>query len=1553
MALEPGGYADKLGNRYEGRWVVRQLLRVLNERLRSVTCEAVGDDEHGVDLWVEHPDGVRQDQQCKIRNVSKNDWSITDLGQRGVLFAMKGHLDRGPTNQFALVTALPAILVHDICESARNSSGDPEEFFAYQIEAIGDDRRKGFRQFCERIGLNSESQKDRARAFSYLQRLFIETWPDTSSSREDLIGQAGMLVRVDPDGDASTVVAVLADFAQENLRKRLDAAAIWRHLESKGFHPRRLTNDTRILPAIQALQRQFAESISGDLIGGKLIDRAETQKILESVRDNTVVVVHGSPGQGKSGVLYGLTSEFNTRDIAYLPLRLDRQEPQKTVRQYGAELGLPESPVMCLSEVALDRPAVLILDQLDAIRWTSRHSLGALEVCKELVREIKSLRATGKRASVVLACRTYDMQNDPDIKNWLQSEKQSDGKLVEISVEPLSAEAVAPVVTSLGQDPNHMSERQQAILQSPQHLAMWVRITQEVGTFEFQNRVQLMRAYWNGRMREMAGWGVSESDANRVLTSIVQYLEQHGRISAPRSLVAETTVLDALCACGLLRANDGQITFSHQSYLDYQIASRVVHEINANDQDICVWLGPRDRQSLMRREQLRQALCLLSEESACGLLETVKTILGSSNVRFHLKHLCLEVLGQLDNPSGAILAHLKDLVATDEWKEHILGTVFLRHAPFVKLLIDDGTISQWLEDDEWRNAALWLLRNVAELMPDEVVKVLAPYTTRDDEWKKRVLACLLWHPENDSDSMFELRLALARQGEFNEYVDWEKLSGERALRLLEAVLSCWEPADFPQDYLGQARQRSRFEHWSDRDSAALLRAVRDLPEQAWAMFIPHICRLGPQSDEPTRPLELWLDGDHHRIRQGRECIPHGLVQLAIESGRCLAKQGGLAFWRATKSLRSNTSPVIQFLLSETYSSLPTEVADEALEWLMEDTSRFALGTGNYEPEWKPAARLIEALSPLCSMDTFGKLEHAIIHYRSPNERRDAEYCLSGWRNGHFDDYWGRAQHFLLPALCAKRRSQATVGLIGVLARKYAGYPEDRLVRDRGVGFSSVGSPLSTKSLDHISDKAWLDIVRNRSISEGDFRMRRWKDGHWAESTVRTFSHDLEQITKRFPERFGQLTLRFPDDVHPLYQAAILGGLKQAEPREVPEDEKAAWRPAPVPLIEQVLTKFGCNADQTYAMTFCRLLRDRAEERWSDAALRQLMDYACHHRDPEAGKLCIGNKSGNFESAEATVENLENNALNCVRGVAALAVGEQLWKHSELLDRFRATISRLCEDPHPAVKVAAVRACLPVLNLDKDFAIECLCRASADDLRVAASHGAVYFFNTGMQRHHERLMPIVARMLTAPQADVVEKGAEEVAARWLFHDYFAKELEDCLQGSAPQRKGLAHVAAHFVAEPKYVAKCGLLIARLQDDPEKGVRQALLPMLRSIEIVRSREGLRLVRSFVESRAFRDDPTELVFVLNDYSGSLLPFSDILFSMCAQFVGPLRDISRDSSTGIVHDIPHFVRILMRLHEQAGEARDSTIVNRCMDTWDAMFERRVGVVQELVRAIG
>ena len=533
------------------------------------------------------------------------------------------------------------------------------------------------------------------------------------------------------------------------------------------------------------------------------------------------------------------------------------------------------------------------------------------------------------------------------------------------------------------------------------------------------------------------------------------------------------------------------------------------------------------------------------------------------------------------------------------------------------------------------------------------------------------------------------------------------------------------------------------------------------------------------------------------------------------------------------------------------------------------------------------------------------------------------------------------------------RNDKTIGLIGVLERKFAGYPRERFAcrtRDRG---GLVGSRLPSESLDRISDKAWLGIVQSKRVSEGrDSVRRRWLDGHCEDASIEMFARDMQRMAKRFPKRFGRLALRFPDDVHPSYRAAILDGLKETEPREVPDDEKEAWTPAPISLIEQVLARFSGTTGRSYASSFCWLLRDRCEERWSDAAYRQLAEYACNHPDPEEDRLCIGNPGGGFESSEATVGNLEDNALNCVRGVAAMAIGRQLWDHSDLFERFRPAIADLCRDPHPAVRVAAVGACVPILNLDRDFAIHCFCEASVTDLRVAASREGIQFFNLGMEGHREQLTSLVTRMLAAPQPDVVQEAASEVAARWLFHGYFAETIEACLQGSVPQRIGLARIAAAFVAKPEHFDKCRRLAECLKDDPQKEVRLPLLSIFRNMDVLQLRDGVAFMQSLIQSQTFRDDPTMLIYGLGDHSGDMMPFSDVLLSICEQLAGPLRDAPRELP-GAAHDIALVVPILIRLYEQAAVSRSTEIVNRCLDALDAMFEERVGAIRKLAQAIG
>src|SRR5690625_4842285 len=85
MPYERAGRADKQGNRYEIKWCVYQLLKVLDEKLDYIILEAIGDDEAGVDLWVGHKDGRQEGQQCKGRNGPHEIWNYGTLNSKNIL----------------------------------------------------------------------------------------------------------------------------------------------------------------------------------------------------------------------------------------------------------------------------------------------------------------------------------------------------------------------------------------------------------------------------------------------------------------------------------------------------------------------------------------------------------------------------------------------------------------------------------------------------------------------------------------------------------------------------------------------------------------------------------------------------------------------------------------------------------------------------------------------------------------------------------------------------------------------------------------------------------------------------------------------------------------------------------------------------------------------------------------------------------------------------------------------------------------------------------------------------------------------------------------------------------------------------------------------------------------------------------------------------------------------------------------------------------------------------------------------------------------------------
>ena len=165
--------------------------------------EAIGDDEAGVDLWIERNDGIHEAQQCKVGIAERSDWSMAALNQKGILHYLRIQLERDKSHEFALISSVPAATLRTLSRSARDSSGDPQDFYQYQVQIRSRKLHDAFNDFCRYLDLDPQRPQDLATAFDLLRRTDFHPFSDDQKTRDDLKAWAGYLVV----GNSTTVIA--------------------------------------------------------------------------------------------------------------------------------------------------------------------------------------------------------------------------------------------------------------------------------------------------------------------------------------------------------------------------------------------------------------------------------------------------------------------------------------------------------------------------------------------------------------------------------------------------------------------------------------------------------------------------------------------------------------------------------------------------------------------------------------------------------------------------------------------------------------------------------------------------------------------------------------------------------------------------------------------------------------------------------------------------------------------------------------------------------------------------------------------------------------------------------------------------------------------------------------------------------------------------------------------------------------------------------------------------------------------------------------------------
>lgn len=1534
MPHENAGRADKLGNLYEDRWDVNQLLRLLNEEIFSVTIEAIGEDEKGIDLWIKNKDGSRECHQCKSRNGSKEYWTFGDLNAKGIFEKAKLQLNSSENVTYHFISAVPAMMMYDLTNRARNSNNNSEDFYKFQITKSGEDVNKAFNSICKYFGCSNEIDNDRSKVFDYLKRMYFVYYPDDINEKNNLKFKIKHLYV----GDTDAIYSIIKGFAIENdlLGREIKANILHSYLLSlDGVSTRQLYKDERLLPRIEALNEEFISSFIP--IDGKIIPRTESDECYRHIKNGTSVIIHGKAGSGKSGCVFELIDKLKNENIVHLALKLDRRIPKDSADKYGESLGLPASPVLCLEAISVEQEVVLILDQLDAIRWTNNHSSNALEVCKEIIREVKNINLyRNKKIVLVFVCRTFDFENDNGIKSLFKQNYDENKQLLwaDMPIAELNEECVKHIV---GDTYNRFSKKLQELLKTPSNLYTWTRLDEERKDNNFLTSRELIKVWWEQLISHCEITGISNYDLITIKDTIINSISRLGKLMIPEGILAQCSQIakQKLRSGGLLISSGAMIGFTHQSYYDYFLVEKMFVQILEGNSIISI-LGDKYKQNPEKRYQLQMLLENIAENDLDIFINIGRELLQSDSIRFYFKYVFLQVLGQLKTISQPTSELLKEYLKNEYWQQHVVNAVIMGHHVFVEHLIRQKYFTPKIDSNFDMETSFMLLKSVNEFIPDEIVDILSPLSLNKMELEGKIYSCLCWKIEMDSDKMFELRIALLnkRLEQWDPYIDWKSLLNEkpeRAVKLLELVV---KKENYKRNNIIELNEIEAFTSYAKNNA-----------EYIWVSFMSYVANETKNiSNLYDESIEFWECHQYMKQNIGRTYI--NMIKVAAESLISINTQ---EFLNSCEFYYDNSSLIVNEVILHIIENLPDEYSDYAILWLIENPHhRFFNYTGENDDYLFSAKNIFEKHSKTCSDEVFSKLENVLYFFHEKNELSSAkhrfEYNFCSRKEGNksmaFWPYWGRVQYSLLPALDSRRATKRIKELKNVLNRRFEKM-DDTHKRNRVSG----GSVISTISgvTDKISDKQWLKIIENKYTGTRD-RIWVYRNGCVLDSSPEQFSGDLERVGEKDPNRFVRMALTFSDNVDNHYISAINHIIGKTKP---PKDILSAedWKPADIELSQLYFKRFGYRDEINVVTSFCRAIQKRANENWDDEIFCRLADIAVHHTNPEQGKM---NVTSSNDKEGKTVNSLHSNSMNCVRGCAIEAVATLLWKDYSRLDLLKGAIVSAVHDTHLAVNMAAIECVLPLINIDRAFAIDLFFNLAKKDLRLIAHPYAYkvfyYFFNDSKNEIKE----IVTSMFSSEFEDVAETGARHIANMYILHDCFEDIFLNKEKMKKVQKQGILDIAINLMEHFEHKEKCKKIIELFIEDNEDFSNTFAQLFYR--KVINIEEDLELILKITSSKMNRQIMHNFVEYMVENDVEIEVFKDIITGMCQNLVVNAQKEYNDISSELYGISEELSRLIAQLYDRSRNMPEINLI--CLDLWDLMFEKQIGSIRKLSELI-
>jgi hypothetical protein len=1531
----PGGIADKLGNRYEAKWLVRQLLDVIAGKADWIRYEGVTPQFTGFEFALGRK-GATHWHQTKI-NAPNGNWTIPALKRENVLPAFKNRLECNTNDRCLFISQDPAKDIRTLSDKAKLSITSLEEF---KNTILSTEQNDKFAQ------LTSVWNCTDVIAHEFLQRCDFLTLPE--AELDGIIESYCERYFVE---DSAVVFPILRDYAERQFNRVLTTEQLRKDLfeNSMTLTLKDWTLDLTLRGKLFDETNAYLQTYNPFGAGGDIIPRQQTDllmNLLQDVNGPRLVLLTGVAGSGKSGVVRGLIDRLRKLDISHLAFRVDHHLDHDSPQEIGQALtGRAESPIVTLKGLNPERTSVLIIDQVDAVSEVSGRNGKVKAPLLRMIRDAQNWDTL----RLVVVCRSFDFDSDPQIKVL-----KEDKKVEHLEVPQLNWEhEVSPFLTNKGIDAALLSPTQKELLTLPLHLALFLEVHSE--GHPFASRDDLFMNLLLKKEREIRGkysvsWSLSEP-----LMALSNWMSSRQKLDAPRAVLnAFLGAEDILSTEHLIIPSRGNVNFFHESFFDYVYA----HDFVVGAKSLLELLTSTE-QHLFRQTQVRQILEALRQDNFARYLRELESVLSSGDVRYHIKIAVTQWLGLVSDPTENELNIIIELFdKKSEPFKQLVRSAFFASGDWFDLLCKNGWISNVLveENEERRQAVLWWLSDMAGKRPAEVATILDAWWDNDPQRGDKLLDWFGYVKRKSHDqALIDLCVKVLKTrppGLFSADIPnrrelllttWAEESSDCGSVIIKTYFDAWfdaHPGKHPfEDDVMDDHHLYSLQKVAEKSPKAFLDGTIDV-------LLRSVALINQREAAGKRDAEFRYriySGHHFGGDQFQFLFRSALQRMARE-----APDTAMAF---LSMLDPSKHEVLVHLRLETISANGEALAKHLLSLL---GNKDIFEAGWHGAEWKSFADAAQAAFPFLSSEDRRCVEKTIFNHQPEISRAIKvahEIKIQGetapWWNRHAVIYFdlnrsGFDQWCMLESIGDKYLTEEGVTHLKTLRRKF---PNETLPQPDHLEMIEVGSPITKAGIEHMNDDQWLSAI-GKYANDGRRYRRTSIDGGAEQLAI-----ELMQQTKKSPARFVSLMKRIPETANPTYVSHILWGLADAD---AAEDH---------PVRDAILAAHS-RPDHPYGENIARLL-EKYPHIGNDPTIFDILVWYVENGSASEDKL---EDSSQNERDVVSISDLINHCgrlhirrTNGARGWAVEAMSVVLWQNPELSEKCSIIVQkRITCESLISVRCSLVKSLLPLFNHDR--------ARCANQLEMLVHGPSGLDKEGGSQSKHVHLSPLITHhgvhLLCYILAAVPEVGEKLVRMlrdsddetmrmvggwfiiRLSFQDRkYVEETDQLIEEGVMYRRLAADVAARSITQEEFRDRAEQMLIRFFNDEDKHVRQQASHVFREIAPNEFIRFTGLAWAYMDSQSFMIDGSYAFF--DALEKATCPTCDLVISAAERIVS---DLSKDGQTGgLLRDLHHLKDFLKR--EYTASENNPELRKRLLDVIDRMLEREFYGTNEILRA--